>query len=136
MLCPVAMHPYGMRLRSRDSSCQMESITTSVWRRRTSFSVHDFYQTMEMIVSVLWDLNDQHVLPEVVPLFEDDAHRSGGGGWRHGGKLQPQRFLLAGHHFAIVHLDWSKTFMSVDSFFKFCLFDWFSFEKISLNNSL
>ena len=50
------------------------------------------------------DLNDQHVLSEVVALFEDDPHRCSRCGRRHGGELQPQRLLLGGHHLAFVQL--------------------------------
>lgn len=42
----------------------------------------------------LSDLNDQHVLSEVIPLFEDYSNRCGGGRRWHGRELQPQRLLL------------------------------------------
>lgn len=50
-------------------------------------------------------LNDQHVLSEVVPFFEDYPNRCSRGGGRHGRELQPQRLLLRGHHLAFVQLD-------------------------------
>ena len=51
------------------------------------------------------DLEDQHVLAEVVPLLEEDAQRGGGEGGRHGLELQPQGLLLGRHHLAALQLD-------------------------------
>lgn len=63
------------------------------------------------VIDVWWisDLNDEHVLPEVVPLFEDYSHRGRRGWRRHGGELQPQRLLFRSHHFAFLQLDEKKT---------------------------
>lgn len=52
----------------------------------------------------LLNLNDQHVLSEVVPLFEDYSNWCRRGGRRHGTELQPQGLLLRGHHLAFVQL--------------------------------
>lgn len=109
------MQPYGTRLRSRDFSCQMESITTRIY---TGSCTNTFINIKTKVVGLLlgkridWgremripDLNDQHVLSEVVPLFEDYSNRCGRGGRRHGTELQPQGLLFRGHHLAFVQLD-------------------------------
>lgn len=61
------------------------------------------------------DLNDQHVLSEVVPLFEYYSNRCRWGGRWHGGELQPQWLLLRGHHLAFVQLyEWDTKITDVD----------------------
>lgn len=75
----------------------------------------------------LSDLNDQHVLSEVIPLFEDYSNRCGGGRWWHGRELQPQRLLLWGHYFAFIELHHKEVKQTVlfvwDIFLHHSLFD-------------
>lgn len=55
------------------------------------------------------DLQDEHVLPEVVAVFENDADGVFGQGGGVGPfELQPQGFLLGCHHFALLNLDQHK----------------------------
>ena len=58
-------------------------------------------------------LQDEHVLPEVIPVFEDDADGVlGQGGGVGPFELQPQRLLLRRHHFTLLDLKVHKRYVS------------------------
>lgn len=68
---------------------------------------------MSETVLALTHLQDEHVLSEVISVFEDDADgvfgQSGGVGPL---KLQPQRLLLGCHHFALFDLNAHRQYLS------------------------
>lgn len=98
------MQPYGRRQRSRDSVSQIDSMISRIWResaQRLAGRVRG-----RVFTAAASHLQNEHVLPEVVAVFEDDADGVFGERGAVGPfELQPQRLLLGRHHFALLDLD-------------------------------
>lgn len=99
------------RLRLPDGLHDQQDLT-DVWtteRERESLDERLEVLAAAVLAALETHLQDEHVLPEVVSVFENDADRvlgqSGGVGPF---ELKPQRLLLGRHHFTLLDLQNKK----------------------------